>query len=412
MESYLSEMFRETVKKDKDLRRSSEAKPEVGYPTGFLDFDFMNGYIVHVNNPEKNIHEEYYSLGISDGSMVTVIGRSGCGKSTFCTQIAANIVRPYKTACVFEDNIEGGMTSERRRQLSGFSIDEYNRRYIVRNTGINAENFYGRIKGIHDLKLANPDKFTYDTGKLDEYGNPIIKFEPTVYILDSIAMLMPEGMTETDEEDIAGNMAVTGAAKIVTNIMRRIIPMLKMANIILIIVNHILDDISINGRPKKTSLPGLKQGETLPRGKTTQYLANTILRLDDKTRLSADEKYKINGTIVRLTISKSRSARFNQDVPIVFDFDKGFDNELSLLVYLQEQGRVNGAGIGLYFDDRNDMKFSMGNFKEKLQNPEFYKLFISVALNELKKFQTNTEKVIEEASSSKRNITGDILSML
>ena len=127
MGATLAELFRETVSKSKDLRMSSEAKPDVGYPTGFLNFDFINGYMYHVDYGD--IHTQYYSLGISDGSMVMVIGRTGCGKTTFCAQIAANIVRPFPNATIFEDSIEGGLLDERRQQLSGFYGEEYKKRF-------------------------------------------------------------------------------------------------------------------------------------------------------------------------------------------------------------------------------------------------------------------------------------------
>lgn len=385
MGTSLSEMFRATVSKSKDLRMSSEAKPDVGYPTGFPNFDFINGYIYHVDYGD--IHKKYYSLGISDGSMVMVIGRTGCGKTTFCAQLAANIVRPFPNATIFEDSIEGGLLDERRQQLSGFYGEEYKKRYIIRNAGVNAENFYSRIKMIHDMKLANPDKFMYDTGKLDKFGKPIRIFEPTVYILDSIAMIMPEDLTE--EEELSGSMSTTASAKVVTNIMRRIIPMLKIANIILIVVNHILDDISV--RPKKAAIAYLKQGETLPRGKTLLYLCNTLIRLDDK-KMKSDEKFKIPGSLITVSAVKSRSAIADRPTPLVFNQISGFDPDLSLFVMLYDSGRIHGSGLGMYFDDRNDLKFSFGTFKEKIStNRELYELFMQVALDELKKLPTNQD---------------------
>ena len=41
----LSDMFRQEVSKSKDMSMSVEATTDVGYPTGFANFDFMNGYI-------------------------------------------------------------------------------------------------------------------------------------------------------------------------------------------------------------------------------------------------------------------------------------------------------------------------------------------------------------------------------
>lgn len=380
----LSDMFREEVSKSKDMSMSIEATTDVGYPTGFANFDFMNGYIQTVNNEEKNIHDEYYSLGIANGSFVMVIGRSGCGKSTFCEQIAANIVRPFKTSCIFEDSTEGlSATWQRREMLTGYTGDELKEKYIIRDKGITAENFYERIKMIHDMKMANRDNFIYDTGKLDSFGNPIMMFEPTVYILDSVALLMPKNVLEQDE--LGGTMSTTAGAKVVTQVFRGIIQMLKAANIILIAVNHILDDVSITGRPKKPSLSCLKVGETLPKGKTIIYLANTIIRLDDVTKLKGDEKYKVWGSLVEATLVKSRSARSNQKTTLIFNHDTGFDPVLSSLLFMQNTDRIHGAGIGLYLDDHKDMKFSMGNFKDKMQNEDFFNTFTAAYIEELKK---------------------------
>ena len=402
-QSSLAYEFRNVVAKDKDLRMSSEAKIDIGYPTGFLGFDFMNGYKVHNNGETK------YNLGISDGSMVMVIGRSGCGKSTFCTQMAANIVRPFKTSTIFEDSIEGGMVKERRMQLSGFNTEaEYKKRFVIRNTGITAETFLARIKFIHDLKLADPERYKYDTGYVDEEGNPIKLFEPTVYILDSIALIMPDDLVE--EGEVSTNMSVTRTAKVVTDIIRRVVPMLKMANIILIVVNHILSDVSI--RPKKADLMYLKQGESLPRGKTVIYLSNTVIRLDD-TKLKADEKFKVAGSLVDVTNTKSRSAGAGQTSTMVFTYDHGFDPELSLFMLLQNNGRVNGAGIGYYFDDHTDFKFSLKGFKDKLRkDPDFYKLFMEVAKSELEKLPSNANDIVDvddQDQNESNNVTSDIL---
>lgn len=380
--SMLSTMFREEVSKDKDLQMSSEATTDVGYPTGFANFDFMNGYIQTVENTEKGIHEQYYSTGVSNGSFIMVIGRSGCGKSTFCEQIAANIVRPFPKAMVFEDSSETlSMTWQRRELLTGYSGEELKNRYIIRDSGITAENFYKRIKMIYNLKMENKDDFMYDTGRLDTFGNPIMMFEPTVYIMDSIALLMPEDILEKDE--LSGTMSTTAGAKVVTQVFRGIIQMLKAANIILIAVNHILDDVSIGPMRKKPSLAYLKMGETLPRGKTIIYLANTIIRLDDVTKLKSDEKFKVPGSLVDVTLVKSRSARANQTTTLLFNQNTGFDPVLSAFLFMQQKGRVHGAGVGLYIDDHKEFKFSMGNFKEKMKNEDFYNMFMDAYSDEL-----------------------------
>lgn len=245
--SILASKFRELVSKSKDFRLKVETEYSVGYSTGFLNLDFANGVVVHVQDHTNNREFSYYSVGMTDGSMIMAIGRSGCGKTTFCVQAAANIVRPFKTSCIFEDNIEGGLTSVRRQRLSKFTPKEVADRFISRNTGITAENFYERMKMIHDLKVNNRADYEYDTHLYDDQGNRIYKLEPTVYILDSVALLMPEKYT--DEDELSGQMSATATARANASIFKRIIPMLKAANIILFVINHINQKLEINPEP-------------------------------------------------------------------------------------------------------------------------------------------------------------------
>lgn len=241
--SLLVSAFRDKVSKMKDFGMKVETEANVGYSTGFISYDFRNGMMVHGKDNSGN-PMPYYSIGITDGSMVMIIGRSGSGKTTWAVQAAGNIIRPFKTSCIFHDDIESGITHERKSMLSKLSGEELKSRYIHRNTGITGENFYERVKMIHDLKVESRDDFEYDTGLFDEVGNRILKLEPTVYILDSLALLMPAKYTE--EEDLSGQMSSTAAAKMNAMIFKRIIPMLKSANIILFIINHINMKIDIN----------------------------------------------------------------------------------------------------------------------------------------------------------------------
>ena len=201
MSSLLSQMFRKKVSEMKDYNMSNEATEDVGYPTGFLNIDYLNGYVTEELDPKSGTKQKYYSLGITDGSYNAFIGNTSTGKTTLLCQITSNIARHFKSTTIFEDSIEGGLNHARRLALSHFSETEYKDRYIIRNTGVNAENFYQRIKMIHDMKTQNSEQFLYDTGHKDLYGNPIMKLEPTIYIIDSIAMLMPEKYTEEAGEE-------------------------------------------------------------------------------------------------------------------------------------------------------------------------------------------------------------------
>lgn len=379
----LATKFREKTSKEKDVRMKKEAEQDVSYSTGFLSFDFMNGTVVHVNKKDGTKYQ-YNSIGIVDGSMVMVIGRSGCGKTTFIMQSASNIIKPFKTSCIFHDDIEGGITKSRKEKLTGLHGQELNERYISRNSGITAENFYERIKMIHDIKvIENREEFEYDTGLLSTDGDPIYKLEPTVYILDSLAMLMPEKYT--DEEELSGQMSATAAAKTNSSLFKRVIPMLKEANIILFIVNHITEKVEINAFSKTPALVSyLKPGETLPGGRAPIYLSNLLIRLDDGTKLKEKDGFGINASIVDITILKSRTAPVNSTVSLIFNYSEGFDEELSLFYLLKEFGYINGAGAYLYIGDRSDIKFSQKMFKTKLsESPELQEIFAEYCMKAL-----------------------------
>lgn len=381
--SLLSDMFREKVSKmGYDMR--NEAVPAIGYPTGFLNFDYLNGYIATEKNPETEEYEEYYNLGIEDGSYVSFIANTGVGKSTLVCQIAANIARRFETTTIFEDMIEAtGMNDSRRLELSKFTEDEYKKRYIIRNTGVTTESIYARIKMIHDLKIEHPEDFIYDTGRRDLQGKPIMKLEPTIYIIDSIAMLMPEKYIEEDE--LAGKSMGAASALIASNVFKMIIPLLKSANIILFGINHILEDVQMTAMPKKNPVPYLKQGERIPKGRTATFLANNIIRLDNANKLKVDEGYHIEGSVIEASLVKSRASGKKKPTRLVLDFANGFDPWLSALETMKYNKLLYGGGASLAVDPEKQFKFSLGTFRDKvLNNQEFRNAFVKHALDYLK----------------------------
>ena len=406
MATLLGQLFREQVSKSKDYKMKVETEANVAYPTGYLSFDFLNGSIIHVK--AEGLEYKYYSVGIVDGSMNMFIGRSGCGKTSFTTQIAANIVDKFPTACLFHDDIEGGLTEARKAILTKWDEEKLKTKYISRNTGITAENFYQRIRTIANIKLENRDAYLYDTECLDSNGEKIYKLEPTVYILDSLALLTPEKYSE--EEELSGQMSTTATAKANAQIFRRIIPLLKSANIILFIINHINDKVEINPFKKsKLQVAWLKEGETLPGGRTPIYLANNIIRFDD-SKMSAKDGLGIDGSLVDITLVKSRTNKAGKSITLLFNQETGFDPDLSLYIMLKQHKKINGAGAYLYIGDRSDIKFRQSEIKEKLlTNKEFAQIFSEACMDCLKEL---IKDVQEEQLFANSDVSNNILDMI
>lgn len=404
----LADRFRAQMAKTKDPRMN-EAEADVLYSTGFLPIDFLNGYKAHVKKPNG---EEYWynATGIVDGSSTNFIGRPSSGKTTIAVQMAANIIRPFPDAVMFYDDIEGGSNAARREILTQFSPTEIDQRVIYRNSAVTAENFYNRIESIYNEKLNNKADYEYNTGLLDSKGNEIYKLIPTVYILDSLAMLTPEKIVD-DGSELGGQMNATAMAKTNTAVFKRIVPKLKAANIILFTINHINDKVEINPFSHSKSQVGfLKQNETLPGGKAALYLANNMIRVDDGKVLTEKDGLGIYGKIVDFTFIKSRTNASGRSVPMVFTYDRGFDNILSLFVFLKANEAIEQKGAYCTLKGYPDMKFTQKGFIEKLDtDPEFVKAFSEVARTEL---ETLLAKPVESTSvnnQSHQNIINSIL---
>lgn len=373
----LAQAFRAQVKQNKDYSQKNEMTYSVSYPTGFLNLDFANGYIQEVNG------KLIYETGITDGSINMIISDSGVGKTTICTQIASNIVKRFRTSTVFYEQAEVGTNIQRIKNLSGFRTDkEFSDRFIVRDAGITIESIFDRVKMVHDIKVENQSDYLYNTGLTDLRGDPIYKFEPTIFIVDSVKMVLSKKNAEAEESN---NMAAAVNAKANSEYYTKMVPLCREANIIMLLINHITTDINTGFLPKKSELPYLKQGEHISGGKSLTYIQNNIFRLDIKSKLKEEEGLGIHGSVVNIDIVKSRTNISNRaNCFLVFDQKNGYDSDLSLFLLLKENKILEGSGAYLKLPGY-DKKFSQKQFKEILySDPEFYKIFVEICMNYFK----------------------------
>lgn len=382
-ESLLEDVFRAQLSK-MDYNNRSEAVPDIGYPTGFLNIDYNNAYIAQEYYSDLDYYKDYFNIGIADGSFVSFIGHTSTGKSTLMVQIAFNIIRNFKSSQVWYDQTElKAMNLQRVYELSRLSKEDFKKRAIIRNAGVTIENVFDRINLIYKIKTSDPDKYLYNTGRKDLFGKPIMKFEPTVYLIDSIAAIMPEDVEEGDE--LAGKSFAMQSANKVTTMIKQIMSKLQAANIILMITNHILEDINMSMMPKQNPVPYLKPGERMPKGRTVTYLANNIWRIDKAGNLKVDDSYHIEGAIVNISMVKSRASGIKTSTRMINHFGIGFDPWLSLLEVMKVEKLIYGAGVSLSLDEDKTYKFSYGTFKKKVaEDPEFRKYVLKHVLAYLK----------------------------
>lgn len=391
--SRLMDEYRSAMSKVKGSNNNDE-EFDVLYPTGFVLLDYLNGTTVHVRSDKINM--DYKSIGLVDGSSNLFIGRSNCGKSTLMFQIIGNIARMFPTADIHIDDIESSLPMTRKEFLLGLTKEELKERVQFRNTGITTENVYQNIRTLHDIKINNRSDYEYDTGLYDTYGNRIFKLVPSIYAIDSFAMLMPNDIM--DNEELDGGMGATKVAKMNTQLVKKIVQLLKEANIIMLSINHINDDPSTGFLPKPAQIIGLKQGERLPGGKANLYIGNNMFRVDSKGQLKETEGFGIPGSIVEIELIKSRTNVTRRKIQLIFNMQTGgFDNELSMLHAIKQAGNLSGAGARLYFASNPDIKFSMKNFKEELHtNPELQLIFARECRKVLDPMLADTQNQVRE----------------
>jgi len=335
-----------------------------------LEFDIIDFY-----NGKKIKNTDDYYIGLNPGHIISLIGGTNVGKSTLAQQIAAGIVRPYPGAKIIDLDIERGRPEERFAQVnSDWSNEEVKSKYSLKRDGLYIDSIYLALKSLCDLKIANAKKLTVT----DAYGNPYLI--PTVVILDSISVLYSQKVM-TEDAEIGKGHANTLRAQLNNEFVKKLINMIGSANVTLITINHIHKSPPGN-TPEPPEIYGLKQGETLNGGKSFSNFADTMLRLDGKDKLEEEKDYGINGSLVNVTIIKSRNARSRQMFTLIFDPINGYNNILSSVHWLRSNKLLAGSPNGYYLDNFPEFKFTFKSVKSLLENDSKLKEKFRNALKE------------------------------
>lgn len=350
--------------KNKLFERSQTA---VSYSTGFLPFDFRNGYIVEVQDIDGNHMMEYPAIGLTGGSFVTIIGKSGTAKTTFAIQAASNIVRPFKNGTIIHFDLEQATNYTRIRNVTNMGQREMYEKYVLRQEKISIEKITTTLNEIVTEKTTNRKEYEYDTGLFNEFGQPIIALAPTVCILDSI----PSITTDDQSMEIEGGTYANRIAKANSQFYKKMVSQIKAANIIFISINHINAKIEINPMSKTApQLLHMKMDESLPGGNAPIYYAQNILKFVSRgaeKRTIKDNGF--DGFGVDCMLLKSRSNKAGQMVKLVFDQQRGFDSFLTLYEYANDHGLIIGKNPRRRITGAEDVEFDSREFDKIINDP-------------------------------------------
>ena len=231
-----------------------------------MNLDYLNGQLIPLDDGSKQLY-----TGVSNGRIVMCIGKSGTGKSTIAMQIGANIVQRYENGLLYLFDFEQNNTKERFRMVTGMSEEYFDDHCTILRDGISTESVLRLLSKIKEFKLAHEKELLVpnENGIKDKSGEIVKVLPPSVVIVDSLAMMLPED--NLAEEEIQGSMAATSIAKVNSQFFKKCVQICNRANIILIFINHITQQISIGVTPPSAQVNYLKQDEAISKKFVLSY---------------------------------------------------------------------------------------------------------------------------------------------
>lgn len=279
--------------------------------------------------------------------------------------------------------LEQAMNFSRIQALTKFSREDIinNGKYILRQEKTTLEDMKATIARLYREKLAHPEIYKYKTGVLNEFGQEIELFEPTVIVLDSIATIttfMEGGDKKSIEqmEEVGTQTEKMRLASEIGRFLNEILPYLRTVNITLIGINQIKQNPQMGIIKDPSEILYLKQDEALPGGKAPQFLAHILLKyVAVGGEKFTEEEDGFGGFGIRCEIIKSRTNQAGIAVPLIYDKVRGISSVRSSVNYAKEMGLLGGNKNGYYFMNNKDVKFTKVNMEQDFRdNRQLYKI--------------------------------------
>lgn len=347
----------------KGIFSNESSKRLMGYSTGFLPFDYQNGYLVSVNDKSNKLNDQWANTGLFGGQFVTVIGRSGVAKTSFCVQAGSHIIRPFEYGEYYHIDAEGSSNLSRIRALNNFSIEEMREKYFM--PGIDyVEDAFSMIYKLAKAKMEMTDLY-YNTGRFNEYGEEIKLPQPTVVLIDSLPSLQTKEVEDSEE---LGTQTYNMRLAIAYNTFyKRLRPIITRANITVMAINHIKEKPELAFQKTQAQIQYMKTNENIPGGTGPIYYSQNLFRFIYRGKLTA-EKDGIEGFIVDVEFIKSKTNRGGAKVTLVYDYETGFNSWLTLLYYLNNLGLVKGRNPYSFFESEPSIKFNSKQFMDAIKD--------------------------------------------
>ena len=220
--------------------------------------------------------------------------------------------------------------------------------------------------------------------------------------------MMPEG--NYDEGNIEGQMSQTQNAKINAQFFRKAAQVCDAANIILVVINHITENLSVGVTPPSAQINFLKQNESLPGGSVAKFMTDTLIKITTSTKLEPDKTWGIKGFEAKVEICKSRHAPAGRAVNMIYDQTNGFRNDLSMLDYIKACGLLKGNGMAYYIEGHPEFKFRLATYKNMFDTNDNFRNIIEAtakACLQASIKESDNIKIQEDAAAEEEAIAND-----
>lgn len=383
------------------------------YPTGYMYLDYGSGSYLTVYDEDECPIYQYHNIGITGGSVNTLISKSQGGKTSLAIGIGSAIIEPFVTWSLYTKSAPVIDDKKKKTDIDKFAgspfiqvldtektlpVDYAKKVARYTNKMTNEHIVINPITTDRDLMLALERHVQYKTQNMnkipmpimDMFGKPIIDYPPTVLIIDSMSQLLLEdcddpSTAKTGKGDIIDiystatqNTAGARRAKIITALYSQLVNYAKKYNVIIFSINHINKMLPVNGIPTK-QYRGLRAGETIGGGEKAIYLSANILRLDVIKNVSSEGSTSLNlgedvtGHVAIASWIKSKSNSKSNKCQLVYTNDAGYDPLLSNLFYGKEVGDLTKSGNFFHLIKYPEYKFTLKNYRSVFaDHPEMF----------------------------------------
>ncbi len=334
----------------------ADLRKEFGAGSALTDDENITGYI------KSGLDSLDYLLGggIPVGKISEIIGREGCGKSSFGLSLLANIQKQGGLGVII-DTENGGLGDAKR--LQHFGIDT--NKCIVSVEDV-AEKVFSQVERVANYVAKSNIKV------------------PSIVIVDSVAGLIAKSELEADME--TNSFAAT--ARVISKGIKRTKAICHETNLTCLFVNQVR--VKIGGQINSWTGPEL----TSPGGDLLKFMAITRLLFERGATLG--ETKASEGHIVKAKVIKCKTAgSMNRVLPIRFYYDgRNYSNAGTVFDILNAAKMFPGSGAWktVTLPDGTEKKFNTDQafidiFNSSEENRQYFvnmmkSCFANLALND------------------------------